>query len=67
MASARPWRAIAYRPDALAPNGRKREVTGRTAAASEDGLARFIDQHEAAGDVVDVWKVQSLIPMGVAR
>lgn len=64
MASARPWRAIAYRPDALAPNGRKREVTGRTAAATRAGLDRFVDQHETAGDVVDVWQVQPLIPMG---
>lgn len=56
----RPWRAIAYRPDAIAPNGRKREVTGRTSASTEAGLARFVARHEAAGDVVDRWQVQSI-------
>ena len=64
MAGARPWRAIAYRPDALAPNGRKREVTGRTSAASRAGLDRFIDRHEGDGDVVDVWRVQSIEDAG---
>lgn len=59
MAS-RPWRAIAYKPDALAPNGRKREVTGRTSAATEQGLAGFIERHEADGDLIDSWRVQSI-------
>jgi hypothetical protein len=60
MATGRPWRAIAYRPDPLAPNGRKRDVTGRTSATTEQGLNRFVNQHEAAGDVVDRWRVSTI-------
>lgn len=49
---------MAYKPDATAPNGRTREVTGRAAACTEDGLADFVARHVEAGDVVDLYEVQ---------
>lgn len=56
----RPWRAIAYAVDAEAPNGRRREVAGRTAASTQDGLTRFVSTHRQAGDAVDVFRVVSI-------
>ncbi len=53
----RPWRAVAsYR---LAP-GLRPVVTGRCYRATREGLARFIEEHTAAGCEVTVWKVQPL-------
>lgn len=49
---------MAFKPDATAPNGRRRLVTGRTSACTEDGLQAFIERHEGAGDVVDVLEVR---------
>lgn len=49
---------MAYRPDATAPNGRTREVTGRAAACTEDGLADFVLRQVTAGNVVDMHEVQ---------
>ena len=56
----RPWRAIAYVVDPVAPNGRRREVAGRVAASTQDGLARFVTAHRLAGDAVDVFRVSSI-------
>lgn len=58
----RPWRAIAYQPDPTGQTdrGRKRLVTGRTAARTEAGLAGFRVRQEAQGNVVDVFTVESL-------
>lgn len=56
----RPWRAVAFKPDPTAPNGRKREVTGRTAACTPDGLNGFIRRQTLAGNVVDTLKVLEL-------
>lgn len=58
MARRRPWRAVAYKPDPTAPNGRSREVTGRTAACTEEGLAEFVLRQVDAGNVVDLYEVQ---------
>jgi hypothetical protein len=49
---------VAYKPDPTAPNGRTREVTGRAAACTEEGLADFVLRHVEAGDVVDLVEVQ---------
>lgn len=57
---ARMWRAVAYIPDPTAPNGRRREVAGRTAAVTLDGLSRFIREHEARGHAVDVSRLTSI-------
>lgn len=54
----RPWRATAHRPNPY--GGRRRQLVGRAAARTEDGLARFVDQHSAAGDAVATWRVQAL-------
>lgn len=67
MARRRPWRAIAYRPDPTAPNGRKRGVVGRTSACDRGGLQAFIDRQEADGNVVDVIEVQPLDLFKVAE
>lgn len=56
----RPWRAIAYVPDATAPNGRKRAVAGRAAAATPTGLRSFVQRQLAAGNVVDRYDVREL-------
>jgi hypothetical protein len=56
----RPWRAIAYVPDAQAPNGRRRHVAGRVAACTADGLTRWITSHRRAGHVIDVFRVSSI-------
>lgn len=56
----RAWRAVAYVPDPTAPQGRRRELAGRTAATTPDGLARFKLAHEAQGHAVDVFKVAGL-------
>jgi hypothetical protein len=55
----RPWRAIAYVVDPVAPNGRRREVAGRVSAATQDGLTRWVNAHRLAGDAVDVYRVGS--------
>lgn len=60
MARGRPWRALAFRPDATAPYGRKRELMGRTAACTREGLQAFVSRHEDQGHVVDVLEVQPL-------
>lgn len=53
----RPWRAVAsYR---LAP-GLRPVVMGRCYRATEDGLRRFVEEHEAAGCEVTVWQVQPI-------
>ncbi len=57
MARRRPWRAVAWVPDATAPNGRQRLCGGRTAAVTRDGLDRFIESHEGMGQVVEVIEV----------
>jgi hypothetical protein len=55
--TARPWRAVAsYR---LGP-GLRPVVAGRCYRATEAGLARFVDEHRAAGCEVTVWKVEAL-------
>lgn len=54
---------MAFKPDATAPNGRRREVTGRTAACTREGLQPFVDRHRAVGDVVDILDVEPL-PLG---
>lgn len=56
----RPWRAIAYVVDPIAPEGRRRAVAGRTAATTQDGLTRFVNSHRLAGDAVDVFRVASI-------
>lgn len=58
MGRRRPWRAVAYKPEATAPNGRTREVAGRASACTEEGLDNFIASHVLAGNVVDVCEVQ---------
>lgn len=60
MARRRPWRAVAFVPDATAPTGRKRELAGRTAACTREGLQPFLDRHVALGHVCDVLEVQPL-------
>jgi hypothetical protein len=53
----RPWRAVAsWR---LAP-GLPPVVAGRCYRATEKGLARFVDEHRAAGCEVTVWKVEPI-------
>lgn len=56
----RRWRAIAYVPDPTAPNGRRRTVAGRAAAATPDGLTAWINRQRRAGNVVDTYTVASL-------
>lgn len=58
----RPWRATAFVPDPTGQGlaGRKREVAGRAAAKTRDGLARFITRHEAQGHAIDVVEVRPL-------
>lgn len=56
----RPWRAIAYVVDPTAPNGRRRLVAGRVAAATPDGLTRWLNAHRTAGHAVDVYRVASI-------
>lgn len=58
----RPWRAIAYVPDPTGQGlaGRKREVAGRTAAKTRQGLQPFIDRQTTQGNVVDVFDVEPL-------
>lgn len=56
----RPWRAIAYVPDPVAPNGRRREVAGRAAAATPTGLGAWVARQRAAGNVVDKYRVGTL-------
>lgn len=60
MTRRRPFRATAFVPDPTAPNGRKREVAGRVAAASREGLDRFVNAHRAAGHEVDVVEILPL-------
>lgn len=60
----RPWRAVAYVPDATAPHGRRRVVAGRASACTEDGLARFRLEHRRAGHAVDVFRIDSLEEVG---
>lgn len=60
MARRRPWRAVAYIPDATAPQGRKREVAGQTAACEQEGLDAFKDRHTEQGHVVDVVHLETL-------
>lgn len=57
----RPWRAVAYKPDATAPNGRARAVTGQVAACSRVGLRAFVQRQQAAGNVVDVYLNAELV------
>lgn len=52
----RPWRAAAYMPN---PAGRP-VSGGRTSATTLAGLARFIQNKQAAGWTVKVWKVLPL-------
>lgn len=54
------WRATAYVVDPTAPNGRRREVAGRTSATTQDGLARFVNAHRRQGHAVDVIRVVEL-------
>jgi len=55
--SSRPWRAVAsYRPGP----GHPPVVVGRCYRATEAGLRRFTEEHEAAGCTVTVWQVQPL-------
>lgn len=61
MVRRRPFRATAFVPDPTAPNGRKREVAGRVAAASRSGLDRFVNAHRAAGHEVDVVEILDLL------
>lgn len=56
----RPWRAVAFVPDPSAPNGRRREIAGKTSATTEDGLIRFVRRHRAAGHKLDVFRVQGI-------
>lgn len=60
MARRRPWRAVAYVPDATAPQGRKRAVAGQTAACTQEGLADFLTRHHEQGHVVDVIHLEAL-------
>lgn len=54
------WRAVAYKPDPTAPQGRRRVVAGRTSATTPDGLSRFMAAHRSQGHVVDVIQVSTL-------
>jgi hypothetical protein len=56
----RPWRAIAYVVDPTSPNGRRREVAGRTAAVKREGLDEFIKRHRRAGHPLDVYEVLAI-------
>lgn len=57
MTVRRPWRAVAsYR---LAP-GLRPVVVGRCYRATEAGLRRFVEEHEAAGCEVRVWQVRPI-------
>ena len=57
MSRSRRWRAVAsYR---LAP-GLRPVVVGRCYRATEEGLRRFVDEHEAAGCTVTTWEVRPL-------
>lgn len=56
----RPWRAIAYVVDPLAPQGRKRAVAGRAAAATPGGLRDWCARQLAAGHAVDRYRVGTL-------
>jgi hypothetical protein len=47
----RPWRAVAYLP------GPPRWHLSRTAAASREGLDRFVAQWQEVGATVEVWEV----------
>lgn len=51
---------MAFRPDPTAPNGRKRDVVGRTSACTQAGLSGFLRRHQEQGHVVDVLEVQPL-------
>lgn len=61
MSRPRPFRAIAFVPDETAPNGRRREVAGRVAACTREGLDAWITRQVAAGNVVDVIEVLDLL------
>lgn len=60
MARPRPYRAIAYVPDVTAPNGRRRQVAGRVAACTPEGLEAWIARQTAAGNVVDRLEVHGM-------
>ena len=54
------WRAIAFVPDPVAPNGRRREVAGRVSACTQDGLTRWVNEQRAKGNAVDVYRVGTI-------
>lgn len=58
--SRRPWRAVAYVVDPTSPNGRRREVAGRTAARTRDGLDAFVLKHQRLGHPLDVFEVLAI-------
>lgn len=59
----RPFRAVAFIPDPTGQGtaGRKREVAGRAAAKTLDGLIPFITRHEAQGHVVHLEEVLDML------
>jgi hypothetical protein len=57
--SRRPWRIVATITDWTSPTGAR--VAGHTAACTEAGLARFREEHTAAGHAVTVWQVLPLV------
>lgn len=59
----RPFRAVAYIPDPTGQTaaGRKREVAGRTAAKTLEGLKPFILRHQAQGHIVHLEEVLDML------